>query len=260
MAAKIRLCPSGKLPKMKHPFRALRRTFAALALLVAGLGAVVPAPAQNTSNTPPKQDLQALQQVAEQFLKGQTADLPGSVTVTIDPVDPRLILAACLEPQAFTPNGGRLFGRTTVGVKCVAPSPWTIYLRANIQVISDYLVAAVPLAQGQTISASDITRIRGDMSALPSGVLTEESQVIGRVANMSLRAGMPLRMDAVRNQRVVQQGQAVRVVSTGPGFQISTEARAMTNADEGQMAQARTANGQVVSGIAKAGGILEINY
>ena len=119
---------------------------------------------------------------------------------------------------------------------------------------------AVPLAQGQTISASDITRIRGDMSSLPSGVITEEAQVVGRVANMSLRAGTPLRMDAIRNQRVVQQGQSVRVVSIGPGFQISTEARAMTNANEGQMAQARTPAGQVVSGIAKAGGILEINY
>ncbi len=259
MSAKIRLCPAGKLHKMKHAFRALRRTFAVLSLLAAGLGATAPALAQNDPNSPQKQDLQALQQVAEQFLKSQTSGLPGSVTVTIDPADARLTLAACLEPQAFMPNGGRLFGRTTVGIKCVAPSPWTIYLRANVQVISDYLVAAVPLAQGQTISASDITRIRG-MSALPSGVITEESQVIGRVANMSLRAGTPLRLDTIRNQRVVQQGQAVRVVSIGPGFQISTEARALTNANEGQMAQARTAAGQVVSGIAKAGGILEINY
>lgn len=260
MSAKIRLCPAGKLHKMKHAFRALRRTFAVLSLLAAGLGATAPALAQNDPSSPQKQDLQALQQVAEQFLKSQTSGLPGSVTVTIDPADARLTLAACLEPQAFMPNGGRLFGRTTVGIKCVAPSPWTIYLRANVQVISDYLVAAVPLAQGQTISASDITRIRGDMSALPSGVITEESQVIGRVANMSLRAGTPLRLDTIRNQRVVQQGQAVRVVSIGPGFQISTEARALTNANEGQMAQARTAAGQVVSGIAKAGGILEINY
>lgn len=248
---------------MKHPFRplrVLRRAIAALALLAGALTTASPVAAQNTPDTPQKQNLQVLQQVAEQFLASQTSGLPGSVTITIDPADPRLTLASCLEPQAFMPNGGRLWGRTTVGVKCVAPSPWTIYLRANVQVISDYLVAAVPLAQGQTISASDITRIRGDMSSLPSGVITEEAQVVGRVANMSLRAGTPLRMDAIRNQRVVQQGQSVRVVSIGPGFQISTEARAMTNANEGQMAQARTAAGQVVSGIAKAGGILEINY
>lgn len=248
---------------MKYPLcilRTLCRAVAALALLAGALTTMSPVAAQNTPDSPQKQNLQVLQQVAEQFLASQTSGLPGSVTVTIDPADPRLTLAYCLEPQAFMPNGGRLWGRTTVGIKCVAPSPWTIYLRANVQVISDYLVAAVPLAQGQTISASDITRIRGDMSSLPSGVITEEAQVVGRVANMSLRAGMPLRMDAIRNQRVVQQGQSVRVVSIGPGFQISTEARAMTNANEGQMAQARTAAGQVVSGIAKAGGILEINY
>jgi len=34
----------------------------------------------------------------------------------------------------------------------------------------------------------------------------------------------------------------------------------LTNGSEGQMVQAKTAAGQVVSGIAKAGGILEINY
>lgn len=253
----------GRLLKMKHPLHALgaaRRALTALALLAGSLALGSQAQAQNDPNPPQRQDLQVVQQSAQDFLKSQTSGLPGSVTITVDPVDQRLTLAACVEPQAFMPNGARLWGRTTVGIKCVAPSPWTVYLRANVQVVADYLVAAVPLVQGQTISASDITRVRGDMSSLPSGVITEESQAIGRVAGMSLRAGTPLRMDAIRNQRVVQQGQSVRVVSNGPGFQISTEARALTNATEGQMAQARTAAGQVVSGIAKAGGILEINY
>jgi flagella basal body P-ring formation protein FlgA len=58
----------------------------------------------------------------------------------------------------------------------------------------------------------------------------------------------------------VQQGQSVRVVSSGPGFRVSTEARALNNASEGQIAQARTASGQVVSGIAKAGGVVEVGY
>ena len=242
---------------MKHPFRVLRHAVAALALLACGLQGAL---AQTDPNTPQRQDLPALQQVAEQFLKMQTSGLPGSVTVDVDPVDARLNLTACIEPQAFMPNGARLWGRTTIGIKCVAPAPWTVYVRANVQVISDYLVAAVPLVQGQTIGASDVTRMRGDLSALPNGIITNESQAVGRVVSMSVRAGTPLRMDSVRNQRVVQQGQSVRVVSNGPGFQISTEARALTNASEGQMAQARTTAGQVVSGIAKAGGILEINY
>ncbi|WP_050462275.1 flagellar basal body P-ring formation chaperone FlgA [Herbaspirillum autotrophicum] len=212
------------------------------------------------STTPPRQDLGALQQAAQDFMQVQATGLPGTVTIAVDPVDPRLILPACAAPQAFMPNGGRLWGKTSIGIKCTAPSPWVIYVRATVQVIAEYIVTSAPLAQGQTIGPNDISKVRGDLSALPNGIITEESQAIGRTVATSLALGTPLRQDTLRSQRVVQQGQAVRVVSIGPGFQISTEARAMSNATEGQLAQARTPAGQVVSGIAKAGGILEINY
>ncbi|EJM95444.1 flagellar basal body P-ring formation chaperone FlgA [Herbaspirillum sp. YR522] len=244
---------------MKYLPSAFLRKFSRLCLASLLLSATC-ALAQTDASGPARQDLAVLQQQAQQFLKDQTNTLPGSVTVVVDPVDTRLNLAACLEPQAFMPNGARLWGKTTVGVKCVAPSPWTVYLRASVQVISDYLVAAVPLSQGHTITAGDLTRVRGDLSTLPAGIMTDESQAVGRISVMAVRAGTPLRSDLIRSQRVVQQGQSVRVVSNGPGFQISTEARALTNATEGQMAQARTAAGQVVSGIARSGGILEINY
>jgi flagella basal body P-ring formation protein FlgA len=50
----------------------------------------------------------------------------------------------------------------------------------------------------------------------------------------------------------------VRLVSKGQGFSVSGEGKALTNASEGQLARARTANGQTVSGTARAGGIIEI--
>jgi flagella basal body P-ring formation protein FlgA len=228
-----------------------------LLLPVFGLSAL----AQTTEqNTPPRQDLGALQKIAEQFMKVQTTGLSGTVNIAVEPVDSRLNLAACASPQAFMPNGGRLWGRTTIGVKCIAPSPWTIYVRATVQVIAEYIVTAAPLAQGQIIGPNDITKVKGDLSNLPNGIITDPTQAIGRTANLSLALGAPIRQDALRSNRVVQQGQAVRVVSTGPGFQITTEARALTNGSEGQIVQAKTSAGQVVSGIAKAGGILEVNY
>ncbi|RFB68706.1 MULTISPECIES: flagellar basal body P-ring formation chaperone FlgA [unclassified Herbaspirillum] len=228
-----------------------------LLLPVFGLSALAQTAEQNT---PPRQDLGALQKIAEQFMKVQTTGLSGTVNIAVEPVDSRLNLAACTSPQAFMPNGGRLWGRTTIGIKCIAPSPWTIYVRATVQVIAEYIVTAAPLAQGQIIGPNDITKMKGDLSNLPSSIITDPTQAIGRTANISLAMGAPIRQDALRSNRVVQQGQTVRVVSTGPGFQISTEARALTNGSEGQMVQAKTPAGQVVSGIAKAGGILEINY
>lgn len=231
-----------------------------LLLCAVGFSALAQTTASDTSGTPPRQDLAALQQIAAQFMKIQTTGMSGTVNVAVEPVDNRLNLAACTSPQAFLPNGGRLWGRTTIGIKCTAPSPWTIYVRATVQVIAEYIVTTAPLTQGHVITAGDIAKMKGDLTNLPSGIITEESQAIGRTANISLAAGAPLRQDSLRSNRVIQQGQAVRVVSMGQGFQITTEARAMTNASEGQMAQAKTPSGQVVSGIAKAGGIIEINY
>jgi flagella basal body P-ring formation protein FlgA len=58
----------------------------------------------------------------------------------------------------------------------------------------------------------------------------------------------------------VQQGQLVRLVTSGPGFKVSTDGRAMNNASEGQIAQARTQNGQLISGVARLGGVVEVAY
>jgi flagella basal body P-ring formation protein FlgA len=228
-------------------------------LLLSALG--MSALAQSTAASgPARQNLFALQKIAEKFIQVQTTGLSSTINISIEPVDANLNLPACTEPQAFLPNGGRLMGKTTVGVKCTAPSAWTIYVRATVQVMAEYIAARNPLAQGQTIGPGDIVKMKGDLANLPSGIITEESQAIGRIANMSLTAGAPLRQDALRSNRVVQQGQAVRIVSMGTGFQITTEGRAMTNASEGQMAQAKTASGQVISGTARAGGIIEIHY
>ncbi len=208
----------------------------------------------------PRQDQTVLRQQAEQFLRIQSAGLPGSVNIQVGQIDARTNLPACAAPEAFLPTGGRIWGKTTVGIRCVAPSPWIIYIPATVQVMAEYLVTAAPLVQGQILGPNDIAKVKGDLTALPSGILTDPSQAIGRTLAASLRMGAPLRNDALRSQQVVQQGQTVRIVSVGPGFRVSAEAKALNNAADGQVAQARTASGQVVSGVAKAGGVVEVTY
>ena len=103
-------------------------------------------------------------------------------------------------------------------------------------------------------------RMKGDLTVLPAGVLTDTAQAIGHTMGMSIGMGSPLRVDSLRIEQVVQQGQAVRLVSSGPGFSVTTEGRALNNAAEGQIAQARTAGGQVISGVARAGGYVDVTY
>jgi len=221
--------------------------------------AALPALAQ-TAPAVPRQDPAVLRLAVEQFLATQAAGLPGQVAVKVGQIDSRNNLAACAAPQPFLAAGSRAWGKTTVGVRCSEPAHWTIYVQATVQVVGEYFVTARPLAQGQAIAESDLARIRGDLTALPPSIVTDGGLAVGRTLAMSLPAGVPLRQDALRSQPVVQQGQVVRLVTNGPGFRVSTEARALTNAVEGQVAQARTANGQVVSGVARGGGVVEVTY
>ncbi|MET3130556.1 flagella basal body P-ring formation protein FlgA [Oxalobacteraceae bacterium GrIS 1.11] len=207
-----------------------------------------------------RQEGQALRATVSQFLQVQTAGLPGQVTVTVGAVDARLNLAACPGPQAFLAPGSRAWGKTTVGVRCTAPTAWTIYIQASVQVLADYIASAVPLAQGQAIEASQLISMKGDLAALPAGIATEMAQVLGRSANVSLPAGTPLRLDTLRSKPVVLQGQLVRVVSSGAGFRVSAEARAIGNAGDGQVVQVRTPSGQQISGVARAGGLVEVAF
>ncbi len=205
-----------------------------------------------------RQDLATLRTVVEQFLQVQTAGLNGEVTVTVGALDARMNLAACTAPQAFQQPGARAFGKTTVGVRCTAPTPWTVYIQAQVSVLAEYVAAVTPLASGQAIDASQLVMVKGDLGSLPNGVLTDMAQAIGKTSAMSIAAGAPLRSDILKSRPVVQQGQAVRVVSGGRGFKVSTEARAIGNAAEGQVVQARTQGGAIISGVARAGGLVEV--
>jgi flagella basal body P-ring formation protein FlgA len=226
-------------------------------LIVAALSAAFAAPAHAQGA---RQDVAAIKRSVEQFLQVQTAGLPGKVTVTVGAIDPRMQLAACADPQAFFTSGARAWGKTTVGVRCATPVVWTVYIQASVAVVGDYIASAAPLVQGQAIDAGQLTVLQGDLTMLPAGIATDASQVIGRSANVSLPPGTPLRLDTLRSKPVVQSGQLVRLVSSGNGFSVSSEARAMGTAGDGQVVQVKTSGGQQITGIAKTGGLVEVAF
>jgi flagella basal body P-ring formation protein FlgA len=228
-------------------------------LLILLLLCAPPALAQNAP-APARQDLAVLRSLAEGHLKAQTAGVAGQVSITMGALDARMHLAACAAPQAFQQPGARAWGKTSVGLRCAAPTPWTVYIQAQVSVQAAYVAAAVPLVQGQTIEAAQLVMSKGDLATLPNGVLTDMNQAIGRTSTMSLAAGAPLRADALRSKPVVQQGQLVRVVSRGAGFAVSAEARAIGNAGDGQVVQVRTPAGAILSGVAKPGGLVEVVF
>lgn len=194
----------------------------------------------------------------EQYLKTQTQGLPGKVSYSVGMLDPRMQLSPCSAMEPFLPPGTRLWGKANVGVRCLGPANWTVYVPVQVNVSGNYLVSVRPLAAGQPLVSADFAARQGDLTQLPPGVVTDPSQLAGKTLKNSIGSGQPVRGDMLLAPLVVQQGQTVRLISQGPGFAVSNEGRALNNAAEGQIAQARTAGGQVVSGVARPGGIIEI--
>jgi flagella basal body P-ring formation protein FlgA len=238
----------------------MNRLIPAIFAVLTAVPLLAAAAAVQSASVPARQDPNALRAVAEQFLLAQAAGLPGEVSVKVGAVDPRTALAGCPAPEAFLNPGARAWGKTTVGVRCTAPSVWTIYVQAQVNVKADYVAAAVPLAQGQPVEQGQLMLVKGDIAAMPNGIITDMAQAIGRTPTVSLAAGTPLRLDTLRSKPVVQQNQAVRLVLNGNGFSVSAEGRAIGTAGEGQVVQVRTPSGSVVSGTAKAGGMVEVAF
>jgi flagella basal body P-ring formation protein FlgA len=207
-----------------------------------------------------KQNLASIKTKITEFLETQTIGYPGKVSVHAGAIDPNLKLAQCPDMQVFMPTGSRAWGKTSVGVRCNAPNAWTIYVQATVNVVAQYLVAASPLAQGQTVTEQDMMFESGDLTQLPAGVFTEQSQAIGRTVNISMNAGAVLRQELLKVAPVVQLGQTVMVTSKGNGFSVSAEGLSMAKANEGQVVQVKVASGQIVTGIARSGGQVEVGF
>lgn len=228
-----------------------------LTLLTAGV--VVLAAVAQTRAAQPAQTPAAISSAVNEYLRAQTGGLPGQVEHSVGAIDPRLALPACPALEVFTPPGGRLWGKSNVGVRCTSPSAWTIYVPVTVRITGTYIVAARPLTHGQMLGINDYTAATGDLTQLPAGVAQDPAQVLGRTLAGTLAVGQPVRTDLLRAPTVIQQGQSVKLVAKGRGFEVTADGKALSQGVLGQVIQVRSPSGQTVTGIARNGGIVEIN-
>lgn len=206
------------------------------------------------------QDLESVRNGAIQFARQQSAAQPGDVSISATPLDPRLRLAACQSVDYFIPAGTRLWGNSSIGARCAAPSPWTVYIPVNVSITSEIVFAARPFSSGHTIAEADIMTRSEDITQFASGVITDPKQALGKTATISVAAGYPLRIDMLRAAYVIQQGQSVKILARGQGFQVNAEGKALTNAAAGQIVSVRSGSGQIIKGTAREGGIVEVPF
>jgi flagella basal body P-ring formation protein FlgA len=227
---------------MSHPALRLLPAFA-IAFLLAGPAAAVPT------------DLAERVRV---YLDTQTLPGGGEVEITVGEPDPRLQLAECRRYEPFVPPGARLWGRATLGVRCVEGATWTAYVPVHIRVFGQALVAARPLPRGATLTAEDVRLERLDLTQFASGIHGSDDAIEGKTTVRAFAAGEPLRRDALRAPPVVVPGDAVKVVLDGAGFALETDGKALSAAGDGEPARVSLVSGRVLTGVARPGKVVRV--
>lgn len=204
--------------------------------------------------------MQLVNKAIDDYMKVQIKGLPGNASYTVGSIANSERLTACQNLQIALPQGGRLWGKTHVVVRCEDSPGWSLYVPVKVKVLGPYLVAGRALRQGQRVDAADVAVQNGDLTELPGGTLTDMQQAVGLTLAGSIIAGQPLRSDLLRQALIVQQGQTVKITSKGKGFEVASEGEALNNAARGQVVRVRLASGRLISGVADSDGTVAVAY
>lgn len=168
-------------------------------------------------------------------------------------------LAACRRTEPFLAAGARLWGRGSVGVRCVDGASWSLLVPVTVRAWGPALVAAAPLAAGSTVDAGQATEQEVELTREAPGALHDLAQVQGRTLTRALAPGQVLRQDMFRVAQVVQAGDPVKLRVASSGFQVTAAGQALGAAAEGQTVRVRTELGKIVSGVAHEGRVVDLS-
>ena len=182
---------------------------------------------------------------------GKVGESGGSrVEVTLGQLDPRLRLAPCQSIEPYLPPGVRLWGKARIGLRCkVGTTPWNVYLPVTVKVFGRALVVPAGAVAGSVLAEGDLAEAEVDLAEDFTPALVDPRLAVGRTLAQNLKPGQTLRQTHIKSRQWFVAGETVRVIATGEGFALESEAQALSNGIEGQPARVRTESGRVLTGL-----------
>lgn len=185
-----------------------------------------------SANTPTTQDLTVLSQTARDYAASKTSGKSSRRTeVTAGKLDPRLRLTPCsASPVAFTPPGSKLQGNTTIGIRCDAPKPWSIYIPIKIAIFEKVIVTTTKMSRGDIISDSDITLEEIDVSRLRGRSFTNKAKLIGTKLKNNMKINQVIDSATIC---LICKGDAVMITANNSAVSVSMSGIALSDGSKG---------------------------
>ena len=208
------------------------------------------------------QSIDTIKAAAQTFLSTHS-DIEGraNTTVSIGNIDNRLTLPACgTGLDTFLPSGAKVQGKTTVGVRCQGPKPWTLYVPANVTTVTQVLVTNGPLRRGHIVTAGDISLQSKNTSQLNTAYLSNPDQVVGKALKKNLGNKALFTSAVLTEPHIIQKGQHVDLQAGQGGLQVRASAIALAGGAVGDRIRVQNlSSSKIVEGTILASGVIQAN-
>ncbi|WP_404376460.1 flagellar basal body P-ring formation chaperone FlgA [Vreelandella aquamarina] len=202
---------------------------------------------------------QPLVDTVQQFLYQEAQALGQEAVINIAPPSPHL--PPCIQPTPFLTNPNQApIGRVSVGVRCGADGRQVRYLQAEVDVIGSYAVASQDIDRGTLITAAMLEQREGNLSDLSSQALTNEDDIVGKVAQRPIRRGSTFQAHFLQAPSLVERGQRVTVIAEGAGFRVSREGEALADGAQGETIRVRFGPREIMNARVVGRGTLMVDF
>ena len=219
--------------------------------------ALVAAPFAAQANV---QSLDAIQAAAEQFVRVSLPEKSVKHFVTANNLDPRLRLDPCASPlEAFSQGTGMSTGRMTIGVRCPAANPWTIYVPVTVEVEVSVLVLRRPLARRSRVELADVEPQVRRLPGLASAFVNDTASLQGHRLKRSLPVGTALTVDMLQPHVLVRRGQQVTLIAANGTVQIRAQGQALSEGAASERVRVQNVSSlKVVEGVVESDGVVRV--
>lgn len=206
------------------------------------------------------QTLESIQAAAEQYV---TAHLPAGAKhfVSAARLDTRLRLDACSAPlETFAQNSAPAGARVTVGVRCSAATPWTLYVPVAIEVEVPVLVLRRALARRARVGLSDVEPQVRRMPGSAATFINDVSALQGHRLKRALPVGTALTVDMLTPDLLVRRGQQVTLIAANGLVEIRARGQALTEGGVDDRVRVQNVTSlKVVEGIVESDSVVRVS-
>lgn len=211
-------------------------------------------------------DGKAIARAAEAFMAGWSDEMltrlggDARIGYSVVGLDPRLAMPACAEPLSVEAREQRqLTTRLNLQVSCRSGNGWSLFVPIDLTVQRPIVVAARPLAHGETLTAADLQLVEHNVARLTGQYFINLDEAVGMAVRRALAQGAPVLGEQLQPPLLIKRGDSVLITAAGSTIAVKMNGVAMTDGRRGEQIRVKnSSSGKIVAARVAAAGVVEV--